>query len=146
MKTIPGNILAIERGLIMHQVNCVGATGGLAGALRRKWPRAFIPYFSACQGSASGTCVIAEGAPDLFIAHIFGQLQPGPCTDLALVDSALDSPALKALAATVPHYAPYLMGCGLGGGRWETYLPLLEKHLPELTIIQLSPARAAHVR
>lgn len=142
MKTQTGDLIAITRGIVCHQVNCVGATGGLASALRRKWPLAFDAYFARCKvGSrALGTCVFGEAAPDLYIAHIFGQLQPGPHTDLQSVNLALISCATQIAHTSqreLPIYVPYLMGCGLGGGRWDQYLPLLEKHFPSATIIQL---------
>lgn len=41
MTVIKGDLLKITEGIIFHQVNCMGLTGGLAGALRRKFPKAF---------------------------------------------------------------------------------------------------------
>ncbi len=143
MTTITGDLLTIERGILLHQTNCLGVTGGLAGALRRKYPHAFDPYFAACERdeSPAGQMVIGEVTPQLFIAHIFGQLEPGANTDLSLVSCALENLAAQLAASLplqeLPCYAPYLMGCGLGGGRWEKYLPLLENYFPQLTIVKL---------
>ena len=145
MNTQTGDLLAITRGILCHQVNAVGATGGLAGALRRKHPGAFWPYLVACSHRQSpplfGRTVIGDAGKGLCIAHVCGQMQPGPNTDLAAVDSALahlatlitQRPELRDL----PIFVPHLMGCGLGGGRWDQYLPLLEKHLPSAIVIQL---------
>lgn len=138
-----GDLLAIERGIILHQVNCDGATGGLAGALRRKWPQAFGDYVTDCllfKASNLGTSTLGYASPTLQIAHVFGQLHPGANTDLLAVDSALQHLAdVIAVSeyATRQIYAPYLMGCGLGGGRWAEYEPILEKHFPSAIIIQL---------
>ncbi len=144
MKTIVGDLLEIRAGIILHQVNCMGAVGGLAGALHRKWPKAFAPYFTHCDrlgAGARGSAVIGEGAPGLFIAHVFGQVSPGANTDLAMADRALESLAEEIIStpavSALPVFAPYLMGCGLGGGRWEEYAPLLEKHFPALTLVKL---------
>ena len=32
------DILTVEKGVIVHFCNCLGAMGGLAGAIARKWP------------------------------------------------------------------------------------------------------------
>lgn len=149
MQTIIGNLLEIDRGIVAHQTNCIGATGGLAGALRRKYPPAFVPYDAACASnnlSPLGTTVIGQVSKDvlqprLFVAHVMGQEMPGANTDLKSVDRALadlrDQLEFHAYFRGLPVYFPHLMGCGLGGGRWDQYLPLLEKHFPSATIVQL---------
>lgn len=137
MITIEGDILDITRGTIFHQVNCRGAVGGLAGALYSKYPRAFDPYFSAVNsiGTANfGSCILGYASPDLVICHVFGQIDPGPNTELRFVRMALDQS--KSLPLYRPLYAPYLMGCGLGGGDWPEYLTALSEYFPELTIIR----------
>lgn len=142
MKTFTGDLLLIERGVILHQVNCRGVTGGLAGALRRKFPGAFASYFAACVQKTTpiGKTVVGVASERLFIAHVFGQVDPGANTDLSAVDSALEELAedlTDIFYDDLPLFAPHLMGCGLGGGRWDQYLPLLEKHLPQLTLVKL---------
>lgn len=135
MKTITGDLLQISSGVILHQVNCIGATGGLAGALRRKYPAAFEPYLKACSERMLGAYVVASVNSQLAIAHVFGQFQPGANTDLAAADIALRR--LREEIQDRPAFAPYLMGCGLGGGDWTQYSALLEKHFPDITIVQL---------
>lgn len=136
MRTVIGNLLDIPSGTILHQVNCDGVTGGLAGALHRRWPSAFASYFTYCRvmgAKALGSSIVVEAAPGLFIGHVFGQLHPGPNTDLAAVRSALREPALLAHA---PVYAPFKMGCGLGGGVWADYAAALEAALPDIIIVR----------
>lgn len=142
MKTIVGDILSIDAGVIIHQVNCRGVTGGLAGALRRKWPAHFNPYLRDCAvGGEKNLGHLSVGiGSGLLIAHIFGQIEPGANTDLAAVNSSLEELAEELLDVfydDLPLFAPYLMGCGLGGGRWDQYFPLLEKHLTRLTLVKL---------
>lgn len=138
-----GDLLKIEHGIVMHQVNCDGLTGGLAGALRRKHPKAFDDYLSACGafGQANiGSSLLCRATPTLQIAHVFGQIHPGATTSLSGVDCALQhlSDVIAASdCAETPTYAPYLMGCGLGGGRWAEYEPIIAKHFPSVTIIKL---------
>lgn len=144
MKTIAGDILSIRFGIVLHQVNCVGATGGLAGALLRQSPEAFVEYRARCDklGSlALGTALIARTQSGACIAHVFGQIQPGANTDLAAVGLALSNLAEQVsddpFYSELPLFAPHLMGCGLGAGRWDQYLPLLEKQFPQLTLVKL---------
>lgn len=148
LKIIEGDLLKIEEGTLVHQVNCFGATGGLAGALRRKWPNHFNAYFediavnkqtdyppSRLLGDFSVGC---EGDERICIVHIFGQLQPGPNTDLEAVDVALSKYAKWRSEGkdTGLIYAPFLMGCGLGGGDWVKYSSIIEKHLPDCIIVR----------
>lgn len=137
MKILPGSLLDLTEGIILHQVNTKGAIGGLAGALRRKWPAAFAAYYTACANEdALGrfvTGVATVSNPPLQIGHVFGQLHPGPNTDMRAVRSGLE---MAAKVITGPVYAPYKMGCGLGGGDWDEYLAALVKAFPEIIIIQ----------
>lgn len=134
MKTVTGNLLDITTGVILHQVNCMGVTGGLAGALRRKWPEAFDLYFSACESpNALGRFVLAAATPVLHVGHVFGQYHPGPNTDMVAVRHSLIEAAGLVLG---PIYAPYKMGCGLGGGNWAEYEASLVKAFPGIVIVQ----------
>ena len=145
MKIIEGDLLKIEHGYILHQVNCVGATGGLAGALRRMWPAAFESYRNACiiyggyQQALLGSFRYSwEAEPK--IVHIFGQVYPGPNTDYAAAEKAISGFAneLTIMHSKSEVYVPYGMGCGLGGGDWSIYSKIIERHLPEAVIVRLS--------
>lgn len=91
-KSTVGDLLTITTGIILHQVNCRGVTGGLAGALRRQWPGQFEIYVKECErmgARMAGTTIIGEAPCQPFIAHVFGQVCPGSNTDVKLVDAAL---------------------------------------------------------
>lgn len=134
MKQIVGNLLDIESGTILHQVNCMSDCGGLAGALRRKHPGAFAAYFTACtNGGVLGRFVPGVASPSLYIGHVFGQLHPGPNTDMKAVHEALKE-AAEFITGKV--YAPFKMGCGLGGGNWDDYLRALTQYFPNITIVK----------
>ncbi len=151
MKTITGNLLEIPSGIILHQVNCRGVTGGLAGTLRRKFPVQFESYINGCAlfgpHHTAGNALIGGALLQPYIAHVFGQIEPGQNTEMTLVARALRDLSeqitcghkLSGLAV----FAPYKMGCGLGGGDWPKYLALLESIFPEITIIQ-RPEDARH--
>jgi O-acetyl-ADP-ribose deacetylase (regulator of RNase III) len=138
MKTIPGDILEVKRGIIIHQVNCRKICGGLAGALRRKFPFAFDNYFrdERPEEKRIGTILLGEQWPQLFVCHLFGQDKPGANTDLKAVEQALESRQELLKNMKLPLFAPYKIGCGLGGGDWNAYKTLLKKYLPTLTIIK----------
>lgn len=126
-------------------------TGGLAGALRRKYPDAFRSYDFACKTESvpkllgTSTIVPAKGPAmsmiaDLFVMHVFGQDAPGPNTDieavkLALGDAAKQISASKHLSS-LPVYFPDKMGCGLGGGDWKVYGMALHQAFPAATIVR----------
>jgi len=136
MKIIKGDILEIKSGIILHQVNCQKVCGGLAGALNRKFPEAFKVYFSDPRFSNErlGTCLVGQQSEGFFVFHLFGQFYPGPNTDLAAVEMSLKD--LPKWSDGCEMFAPYQMGCGLGGGNWREYSALLEKFIPQLTIVQ----------
>jgi O-acetyl-ADP-ribose deacetylase (regulator of RNase III) len=136
MRIIEGDLLQIPAGVILHQVNCVGVTGGLAGALRRKYPLSFEDYLIACNQLTQPPFILSRVNQALAIGHVFGQPAPGPHTSLVMVDKALTRARLMIHEST-DVFAPHLMGCGLGGGNWNDYLPLLTKHFPHITIVRL---------
>ncbi len=140
LKIIEGDLLEIPNGTIIHQCNCIGATGGLAGALRRKWPEAFERYIETCDEAARpydllGKFTLGWSNDDkIEVIHLFGQLYPGPNTDMVAVESALKS--FASTSPLCPIYAPWKCGCGLGGGDWVEYSAAIERHLPQCIIVR----------
>lgn len=137
MKLIIGDILQVTRGTILHQVNCAGVVGGLASSLHAAHLTAFTDYFLLCEkyaGLLSGTAHEGHASHDLSIIHVFGQITPGRCTDMALVHRALAS--LSGRPHLDPVYAPFRMGCGIGGGDWGQYLAALVRVFPNVIIVQ----------
>lgn len=139
---MPGNVLDISQGTVLHQVNCRGIMGGLALALSRKYPQAFTDYFLLCDKYGAknfGSAVEGHASKSLSIIHVFGQLEAGANTDQTAVLCALESLTSRPLLR--PIYAPYRMGCGIGGGDWRTYSNLLLRALPDLIVVQLPEDR-----
>lgn len=142
LRQIHGDILKINSGTLIHQVNTLGITGGLAGALRRKYPDHFKEYIGMCQMNKPHALlgdfeVECAGDQRIAIVHLFGQLYPGPNTDLIAVRSALEKFSKWRAQGkdNGPIYAPFRMGCGLGGGDWSQYEPLLEQFIPSLIVV-----------
>lgn len=137
MKIITGNLLELTHGTILHQVNCRGVVGGLAGALHKRWPVAFEEYFASCKVSGilmAGETLVTDATASLKIAHVFGQREPGADTSMSLARAALHS--AKRNVNREPVYAPFRMGCGIGGGNWDEYLAALCEAFPEIIIVQ----------
>lgn len=139
MKIITGDLREVKAGTILHQVNCRGVVGGLAALLHRNHPRAFTDYFLLCEKyGARNAGQIHEGhdSKDLSIVHLFGQIEPGANTDMDCVHLAALMLANRPLLG--PIYAPWMMGCGIGGGCWPEYSAVIESALPgQITWVQL---------
>lgn len=144
MNIFDGDLNAIPHGILLHQVNCLGKTGYLAGALRRSHRAAFNAYFQAIMDGRRGARLLGRGVIGgqlpVLVGHVFGQFQIGPHTDMAAVESGL-SEIRMALGGNpewveVPVFAPYKMGCGKGGGDWEAYSALLCRIFPDVTIVR----------
>lgn len=142
MRFVNGNILTPnteEHGVIVcHQVNCQGVMGaGLAKQIKIRFPRVFMCYREKCRHIKSGAggvgdvqfCSVVDKA-GYIIANIFGQEgygQDKPYTDYASLHKAFNT-----IAKTFPSYTiriPYLMGCGLGGGSWDTVYQIIQNTL-----------------
>ena len=119
----PGDLLLVERGILIHQVNCRGVFGaGLAKQIAEKWPGAKLHYLQ--QPKELGTVAIYKvNSNPLWLVHLFGQDRYGRdrChTDYQAVRKGLtqlhDTWTQDRYSVCIPHK----MGCGLGGGDWPT--------------------------
>lgn len=126
------NLLDVKSGIICHQVNCIGAMGaGIALQIKNKWPVVFNDYKKECQlfvnnpkkllGKVQDTLV----SDKLVVANCFGQVYPGRngiMTDYQAWDDILEE--LKNLSNffSLELHFPYMVGCGLAGGNWDTML------------------------
>ncbi|SDT85656.1 hypothetical protein SAMN05444156_3249 [Verrucomicrobium sp. GAS474] len=142
MKHIQGDLLAIERGILVHQVNCIGAMGGLAGQVREKWPLLGREYRGLCAADKlrPGMVTFFRAAPELIIANLAGQLGVGrAATDYDAYEVAL--PAIKSMSAVtgLPIFFPHKIGCGLGGGDWDRMFLILKNHCPDATLVEFLP-------
>jgi hypothetical protein len=156
MKIIHQDMLEIQTGILCHQVNCQGVMGsGIAKSIANKWPKVNERYKECCKQSSSalllGDSQVVQINDSLFVANVFGQnfygTKNGPATDYLAVGRAFES--LKQIIKDINHwetyhnlpnlpvYVPYKMGCGLGGGNWDTYLEIIIKYFPDVIVCQL---------
>lgn len=128
--TIEKDITEVTEGVIIHQVNCQNKMGsGVAKALYEKYPLIKQRYHDYCEGNSPETLLgctqYVKVAPNLMVVNSFTQLNYGYdgrkytdeeelITNIRWVSSEAEANALGLV------YVPYLIGCGLGGGNWET--------------------------
>ncbi len=149
LRFIDQDILRVDAGLICHQTNCAGVMGsGLALQIKTKYPEVYEAYSRFCAGyktlntSPLGLVYTVRITPELVIANLFGQYGYGTdkqYTDYVSVELAFAELAklLKYEFVKGPIYVPYRMGCGFGGGNWETYSAIIEKHVPDAIVCKL---------
>lgn len=150
MKTIEKNILSIDNGIIIQSCNCCGPMGGLAGAIKKKWPIVEEQYLDLLKTKLKehnflflGDVQLIEVEEDkIFVCNLFGQL------NISASERQTEYCALyKGLEKTKQDYAfffntreiyfPYLWGCGLGGGDWNIVSEIIEYFYPDATICKL---------
>jgi len=150
LRIIEKDLLTVEEGIICHQVNCMGVMGaGVALQIRNKFPLAYQEYLESIHDYKSvgdiclGSCNLVQVTPELLVANLFGQysLGVGKQTSYAALCSAMSHLVVylggskKAEKANV--YFPYLIGCGLGGAKWEVVSELIEEQFPNAIICKL---------
>lgn len=144
MQYIKQDILQINRGIIVHQVNTKGVMGaGLAKQIKDKYPQVYKEYREACikKKLHLGIPQYVTINQDLIICNLPGQKEYGrnsECyTNYEALDSALRWIQIKSECSGLPIYTPYKIGCGLAGGDWNIVEGLISKHCPNAVICQL---------
>ena len=154
IQEINKDILTVDKGVIVHSVNCIGAVGGLAGAIGSKWPVNAGEYRSHVRSQKSpimllGSVFEVNVAHNLFVANLFGQYNIGTSkqqTEYSALIRGFDKIAYTYFAgndtetsddgvfginehpiALKDIYIPYKIGCGLGGADWNLVEEIIEK-------------------
>lgn len=137
MKIVCGDILAINHGVIVHQVNCKKIMGaGLALQIRRKYPQHFADYMAAEPklGNIVVTCIHST----LYIIGVYGQYSYGRYglhTNYSALRIAMIKAAQFAAQKNLPLYIPYGIGCGLAGGDWNRVAAILSD-IPNCLVVR----------
>jgi hypothetical protein len=152
--TINKDILTVDKGVIVHSVNCIGAVGGLAGAIARKWPKNAEQYKAHVKRQKLpimllGSVFEVNVAHNVVVANLFGQNNVGTSkqqTEYAALISGFKNIAetffvgndreerdygnpfrlVEAPIALTDMYIPYKIGCGLGGADWNIVMEIIE--------------------
>ncbi len=145
--TINKDILTVDKGVIVHSVNCIGAVGGLAGAIARKWPKNADEYRAHIKRQKLpimllGSVFEVNVAHNVIVANLFGQYNIGTSKQQTEYSALIRG--FKNIAETffqgndkeerdygnpfglvdqpinlTDIYIPYKIGCGLGGADWN---------------------------
>jgi len=141
MQILNQDILSIESGILVHQVNLQGVMGkGLALAIKNKYPSVEIDYKANIHKSTLGDIIVSEIKPDLLVISAVGQNNYGrneQHTDYKALSSCLAKINELSKETGLNVYIPYGIGCGLGGGDWNTVKILINYHLPQALICKL---------
>lgn len=151
MKIINKDILTVDRGVIVQQVNCQGAMkSGVALGIRNKWPivfEYFEKYFQLTpQYKLLGTIQFIQVEPKLYVVNLFGQDKFGydgkRYTSYGAWEKAL--PEIKSMKeakalALEPIYFPFLCGCDRGGGNWHIISAMIEEYFPDAIFCNFNP-------
>ena len=152
--TINKDILTVDKGVIVHSVNCIGGVGGLAGAIGRKWPKNASEYRSHIKRQKLpimllGSVFEVNVVHNIIVANLFGQNNVG--TNERQTEYSALITGFKDIAKTyfrgddveTVHfsgigledvsnelndiYIPYKIGCGLGGADWDIVEEIIHK-------------------
>ena len=152
--TINKDILTVDKGVIVHSVNCIGAVGGLAGAIARKWPKNADEYRAHIKRQKLpimllGSVFEVNVAHNVIVANLFGQYGIGTGKQQTEYSALISG--FKTIADTCFYgndtedmyfgplgyqevsnvlndiYIPYKIGCGLGGGDWNIVEEIFHK-------------------
>jgi hypothetical protein len=158
LNIINKDILTVEKGIIVQQVNAIGKTGaGLSGAINAKYPLVktqYLSYFSYPlkaayeDGLPLGTVLFAHVTRLLTVASIVGQYEVGTYkvqTDFGALEKGLKEVAEHSKLLDLPVFIPYYMSSSLAGGStqqtkqetWAKVSELIMSILPEATICKL---------
>lgn len=128
-KLITGDIArVVQQGAILHQVNCQKAMGsGVALALLKKWRAVRDEYLAFRPDDTPqerfGHLQAIHVTPAITVYNSYSQLDFGTYqkqTDEAVLIHNIQAAADIERAKDGTLYVPYLVGCGLAGGDWDT--------------------------
>jgi hypothetical protein len=144
LKFVNGDIVDGLYPVFCHQVNCKGVMGaGLARHLRYKYPEVYDNYVIRCrQGNLLGTIQPVICHDGRVCVNMFAQIGYGRdmrYTNYMAFEMCLDSLAEYVNSLRLIDYEkavafPYGIGCGLGGGDWNTILGLIRQFADKIDI------------
>lgn len=144
MNLVVGNVFDYlsEPGVILaHVVNDQHGWGrGISGQIGARFPRAAQEYRAWTKDFYLGQNQYVRVRDGLYVANMLAQrgyksdLNPTPC-DLDALWHCLRRLALFADASTYEVVLPQV-GTGLGGQDWEDVALLIERFLPDATVVQ----------
>ena len=141
-----GDLFNTKAKYICHQVNCCGKMGsGIAKQVRQKFPEAYSAYMDLCRasdfkkGELLGKAQLCPTVNGTTIINMFAQGDYGYDGGLYTNYVAFRQ-CLGEICALVPEgetiAMPYKIGCGLGGGDWDTIRNMIVVELSNKYIVE----------
>lgn len=134
---IENDILTVERGVIIHQVNTLGKMAkGLAGTLRNAYPVVYDSYMRHLNqfNNPLGSVDIVPVSDTLYVAQVFAQAtiqSPNRPKTNHTDDNALRNGLMNIRTFAefdgLPVAIPYGIGAGLAGGDWGKIERIIEQ-------------------
>lgn len=146
MNIINKDILTIDEGVIVHQVNCRKAMGkGIAFSIRNKYPNVYIAYKARPTwnlGDVQFVCVeyYKNAKPKKIICNLAGQdgYGYGMCfTNYTALREGLKKVNEFSNKFEYQIYIPYKMGCGNAGGEWQKVLKIIKEECSNAIICKI---------
>jgi len=132
-----GDILIVDKGIIVHQVNLKGSMG--AGiALSNKYPDVYKQYREWVFEAKLGDILFSKINDELYVANLAGQIKyggGGNKTSYEAYEKA--SPLLEKFSKDngLKLYIPDKIGSGLAGGDRDKIHSIMEKHISEIVYV-----------
>lgn len=146
---IKKDILTVEKGIIVQQVNAIGKTGaGLSGAINAKYPEVKEHYLNELEHTPYyklGEVIFTQIGNELWIASVVGQLNVGTWivqTDFDALAKGLREVAEFAKEKQLEVFCPFKLGSGLAGGptkqtkkdTWNKVSSIIWEEIPDAIV------------
>jgi O-acetyl-ADP-ribose deacetylase (regulator of RNase III) len=132
-----GDVLKVERGIIVHGCNCRGKMGsGIAKQVKAEYPKVFARYHDDYEaiGLKLGTISFVHVAGEKIIVNAMTQenygKEPKLYVDYTAVRKCFRLVNEVALVDKLPVHFP-LIGCGLAGGDWSIISAIIDDELDD---------------
>lgn len=149
IEQVKGDVLAVEKGIIVHGCNCLGVMGsGIAASVKAQFPAAYQVYKDQekVSGLTLGQVTYVEVSDDKFIVNALTQrvFNPHPADYANGRYTSYDAIAecfekVKYLALHLKRHRPDveipvlfpLIGAVRGGGKWEIISNIIDETVPD---------------
>ncbi len=141
IEIIERDILDNTNGIICHQVNCFAMGKGLALDIKRKYPIVYNEYINTLNHNKNSRVSLLGGVlyvhinESLVIGNLFAQYRykiysDDPSiryTDYTMLSFCLNDVKKYAIRMNKDVHIPFEIGCGLGGGDWNTVSNIIQE-------------------
>lgn len=138
MNLIKGDLLSVDRGIIVHGCNSCGYfNAGVAKAIREKYPQAYQDYmYHYRRGNANlGNIIMTKISDDLYIVsgitqNEFGRIPQRCYVSYEAIEQVFSQVNNTAIALNLSVNFP-MIGAGLGGGDWNSIRNIIDTTLDQ---------------